>query len=121
MQYNSSEVYIICNFQNEESNNDYSVMFIIAIIPLMFSLQALMMAIRLAASAFPLTVVGPGAPIGGESCGVGALPLADAWKDGAEVRVFVVATDLDVSSAFFDLFLLFLFLWPLRIVCYAIS
>jgi hypothetical protein len=33
------------------------------------------------ASAFPLSVAGPGALVGG---GVGALPLADAWEDGAE-------------------------------------
>ena len=64
----------VCNFQNEDGN-DYPVMFIVAIIPLMFSLQTLTVAIRLAASAFPLTVFDPGAPIGGESCGVGALPL----------------------------------------------
>ena len=30
------------------------------------------------ASAFPFSVVGPGAPLGGEGGGVGALPLADA-------------------------------------------
>lgn len=42
--------------------------------------------IRLAggAYAFPFSVVGPGAPVGGEGGGVGALPLADVWEDGAE-------------------------------------
>ena len=38
------------------------------------------------ASVFPFSVVGPGAPVGGEGGGVGALPLANAWEDGAEER-----------------------------------
>ena len=35
-------------------------------------------------SAFPFSVVGPEAPVGGEGGGEGALPLADKWEDGAE-------------------------------------
>ena len=36
------------------------------------------------ASTFPLAVLGPGAQVGGEGGGVGALPLDDAWEDGVE-------------------------------------
>ena len=36
------------------------------------------------AFAFPLSVVGPGAPVGGKSGGVGTPLLADMWEDGAE-------------------------------------
>ena len=43
--------------------------------------------IRLAggASTYPLAVIGPGVPVGGESWGVGVLPRADTciWEDGA--------------------------------------
>ena len=57
--------------------------FIVAIIPLMFSPGvngAECKSIRSAGgtSAFPFSVVGPGAPVGGEGGGIGALPLADA-------------------------------------------
>ena len=58
-------------------------MFIVAIIPLMFSPGiegGECKSIRLAGgtSAFPLVVDGPGAPVGMESWGVGTLPPADA-------------------------------------------
>ena len=51
-------------------------------------------------------LVGPGAPVGGESGGVGALLLADAWEDGAEEPVSVGATDLEVPYALSDIVLL---------------
>ena len=80
--------------------------FIVAIIPLMFSPGingAECKSIRFAggASAFPFSVVGPGAPVGG---GIGALPLADAWEDGAEEPAS------EVPPALFGLLLLLLFL-----------
>ena len=82
-------------------------MFIVAIIPLIFSPGSNggeCKSIRSAggASAFPLTVVGPG---GGESWGVGALPLADAWEDGAEE---LACTESDALSGLFLLLLLLL-------------
>ena len=42
------------------------------------------MQINQGTSAFAFSVVGPEAPVGGEGGGVGALPLADKWEDGAE-------------------------------------
>ena len=44
-------------------------------------------------------LVGPGEPVGGKSGSVRALPLADAWEDGAEEPVSVGATDLKVPFA----------------------
>ena len=101
-------------------------MFIVAIIPLMFSPGingGECKSIRLVggASAFPLTVVGPGAPVGGE--GVGALPLVEAWEDGAEEPASVGATESEVPpslSGLILLFLLLLLLQPLLGHCYAI-
>jgi hypothetical protein len=61
------------------------------------------------ASAFPLAVVGPGAPVGGESGGVGALLLADAWEDGAEEP----ASEVPPALCSLILLLFFLLLWPL--------
>ena len=62
--------------------------------------------IRLAggASTFPLALDGPGAPVGGESWGVGALPPADTWEDGAGS---VGATESDKPPALSGLFLQF--------------
>ena len=84
--------------------------FIVAVIPLMFSpgiTGGECKSIRSAegASAFPLSVVGPGAPVGGD---VGALPLADAWEDGAEESAS------EVPPALSDLILLLLLLLLLR-------
>ena len=83
--------------------------FIVAIIPLILSPGingAERKSIRLAggASAFPFSVVGPGAPVGGEGGGtcIGALPLADAWEDGAEEPAS------EVPPALFGLLLLLL-------------
>ena len=91
----------------------HAVKFIMAIIPLMFSPDidsGECKSIRLAggASAFPLTVVGPGAPVGVESWSVGALLLADAWEDGVEEPASVGATESEVPDL-----LLLLFLRPL--------
>ena len=66
--------------------------FVVAIIPLMFSPGingGECKSIRSAggASAFPLSVVGPEAPVGGEGGGIGAFPLADVREDGAEAPV----------------------------------
>ena len=93
-------------------------MFIVAIIPLMFSPGingGECKSIRSAggASVFPLTVVGPGAPVGGESWGVGALPLADAWEDGIEEPASVGATEPEAPPPLSGLILL-LFLLLLR-------
>ena len=62
------------------------------------------------ASAFPFSVVGPGAPVGGEGGGVGALPLADAWEDGAEEPASVGATESEVPPLSGLILLLFLLL-----------
>ena len=57
--------------------------------------------IRLAggASVFPLTVVGPGAPVGGESWSVGALPLADGWCVGGWGRGASISWGKQVCNA----------------------
>ena len=94
-------------------------MFIVAIIPLMFSPGingGESKSIRLAggAAAFPLAVDGPGTPVGGKSWGVGALPPADTWEDGAEEPASVGTTEIGVPLALSGLVLLFLLrLWPL--------
>ena len=59
------------------------------------------------ASVFPFSVVGQGAPVGGEGGGVGALPLANAWEDGAEEPAS------EVPPALSGLILLLLLLQPL--------
>ena len=62
----------------------------VAIIPLIFSPgindgESKSIRFSAGAAAFPLTVDGPGAPVGVESCSVGvALPPADVWEDGTE-------------------------------------
>ena len=84
--------------------------FIVAITPLMFSpgiTDGECKSIRL--GAFPLSVIGPGAPTGGESGGVGTLLLADAWEDGAEEP----ASEVPPSLSGLILLLLLLLLWPL--------
>ena len=58
------------------------------------------------ASAFPLSVVGPETPVGGD---VGALPLADAREDGAEEP----ASEVPPALSGLTLLLLLLLLWPL--------
>ena len=63
--------------------NCYSVMFIVAIIPLMFSPGIEFRSVTLVegVSTYPLTVDGSGVPfrpLSGESWSVRALPLADA-------------------------------------------
>ena len=90
-------------------------MFMVAIIPLIFSPGVNggeFKSIRLAGgmSAYPLTVDGPGAPVGGESWGVGALPSADTWEDGAEEPASVGATESVMPPALSGLFLLLLLL-----------
>ena len=87
-------------------------MFMVAIIPLIFSPGingGEFKSIRLAggASTFPLGVDGPGAPVGGESWGVGALPPADTWEDGA---ASVGTTESEKPPALSGLFLLLLLL-----------
>ena len=71
--------------QHKIKDNCYSVMFIVAIIPLMFSQSTQIKSMRLAegASAYPLVADSPRAParpLGGKdwSVYVGALPPADA-------------------------------------------
>ena len=48
------------------------------------------------ASELSLTVVGPGTLEGGEGGGIGPLPLAEAWEDGADEPVSVGATESEV-------------------------
>ena len=113
-------MYVIFSFRLNKNETvilliQLQCMFIVAIIPLMFSPGingGECKSIRSAggASVFPLTVVRPGAPVGGESWGVGALPLADAWEDGP---ASVGATEPEVPPPLSGLILL-LFLLLLR-------
>ena len=77
----------------------------VAIIPLIFSpgineRESKSIRFSAGAAAFSLAVDGPGAPVGVESCHVGAaLPPADAWEDGTEDPVSVVTTEFGVPSS----------------------
>ena len=79
----------------------------VAIIPLIFSPaindgESKSIRSSAGAAAFPLAVDGPGAPVGVESCGVGAaLPPADAWEDGTEDPASVGTTEFGVPPTLF--------------------
>ena len=102
-------------------------MFIVAIIPLIFSVGVNggeCESIRLAGGAstctLALAVLGPGAPTGGEGGGVGALPLADALEDGVEEPAYVGATESEVPPRWSRSPLPPPFAASLRILCFAI-
>ena len=78
-------------------------MFIVAIIPLMFSpgidggeCKSIRFSVEVAA--FSFAVDGPGAPVEVESWSVGTLLLADAWEDGVEEPASVGAIESEVPD-----------------------
>ena len=87
----------------------------VAIIPLIFSPgindgESKSIRFSVGTAVFSLAVDRPGAPVGGESCNVGAaLPPADAWEDGSEKPA---STEFGVPPVLFLLLLLLSF-WPL--------
>ena len=93
---------------------------IVAFIPLIFSAgvnggecKSIRLAGGVSTCTLVLAVLGPGAPIGGESGGMGALLLDDALEDGVEEPASVGATESEVPPRSGLVLLFLLLLQPL--------